>query len=98
MIYTDGAETDEEGMFTVCPRCGSTDRADAGLCPVCRTPRRNICMAVKNPLEWHVNPPNARFCETCGAQTLLSFHKALLPWREARDLLLRPFSKEELPF
>ena len=44
------------------------------------------------------NPPNARFCEICGAQTLLSFHKALLPWREARDLLLRPFSKEELPF
>lgn len=85
MIFNDGVETDSNGFFLACPKCGNPDFPKNARKCGCGAPRRNFCLPEnkKNPV--HVNPPNARFCEICGAETVL-FHDGILkPWREALD-------------
>ena len=53
-----------------CPVCGSDIAGtDYGDCPDCGYPRSNPCTAEYDQPR-HPNPPDARFCETCGAETL----------------------------
>lgn len=52
-----------------CPVCGSGVPAAGGECPDCGYPRDNPCQAEYDQPR-HPNPPDARFCETCGAETL----------------------------
>ena len=59
-----------------CPACGSDlPPSPEGECESCGMPRRNECLAEYNQPR-HPNPPDALFCETCGAVTSLSDWKA----------------------
>ena len=55
-----------------CPVCGSDAMPSGGECPDCGYPVYNRCRAEYNRPS-HINPPDARFCETCGASTLYAF-------------------------
>ena len=52
-----------------CPVCGSDVRAYGGDCPDCGHPRNNPCQPEYDQPR-HPNPPDARYCEVCGAETL----------------------------
>ena len=55
-----------------CPVCGSgISGTDYGDCPDCGYPRNNPCMAEYDQPR-HPNPADARYCETCGAETYFS--------------------------
>ena len=52
-----------------CPVCGSDAITIGGECTDCGYPRNNPCQAEYDQPR-HPNPPDARFCEICGAPTL----------------------------
>lgn len=55
---------------SACPVCGSgVLPGPEGECPDCGQARDNPCLAEYDQPR-HPNPPDARFCETCGAETL----------------------------
>lgn len=55
-----------------CPYCGIEKRPSTdGECEYCGLPRNNHCLAEYNRHR-HPNPPDALFCETCGAETSLA--------------------------
>ena len=54
----------------VCPLCGSDEMSLGGECPVCEYPRNNYCMPEYDRTH-HACPPDAEFCELCGAETLV---------------------------
>ena len=105
MMYSDGAPTDKYGFLLTCPKCGSEEFSRTmRQCSVCGEKRQNYCMPKDKKAPRHVNATNARFCEACGAETLLFHYKRLLPWQDALDIL-RSSSKAtmaepsfELPF
>lgn len=59
-------EVDEEGRALKCPRCQRAGYTkSATYCSTCGFPLLNLCSG----RDSHVNPPPARYCETCGAKT-----------------------------
>ena len=52
-----------------CPVCGSEAGSPEDECADCGYPRNNPCLAEYDQPR-HLNPPDARFCEICGADTL----------------------------
>ena len=49
-----------------------------GECPVCEYPRNNYCMPEYDRTH-HACPPDAEFCELCGAETL--FRQIRREWK-----------------
>lgn len=76
--YNDGVDYDPQTMrVKICPRCGNTQFSEnAYYCRICGTDLYNYCDGSAGEGQ-HVNPSNARFCETCGAPTY--FGKNILP-------------------
>lgn len=88
MMYNDGLPTDKYGFLLACPKCGNKEFSGrAHQCAVCGEERQNFCMPEDKKRPRHVNASNARFCETCGAETLLYHYRRLLPWQDAQDRL-----------
>ena len=88
MIYNDGFPVDGNGLFLTCPKCGNTDfPRKAHKCSECGTSRRNLCMPAGRNQSPHVNAANARYCETCGAETILFHYGAVKKWKDAADEL-----------
>ncbi len=64
-----------------CPACGSEwPPGPEDECEGCGTPRRNFCLAEYDQPR-HPNPPDALYCETCGAVTSLEDYRA---WKKAK--------------
>lgn len=105
MIYPADAELDGDGRLTECPKCGNRKFSPkAERCGICGASRRNICLA-RAPGKRHVNPVNARYCETCGAITAFNDYGMLRPWEELNPNIhaqwdWRPVErpKKKLPF
>ncbi len=86
----------KEGRFTQCPRCGNTVFSSAAnFCKMCGLYLYNTCpdMPEYNHLEYDIrgnvtdalsmnNPGDARYCEHCGEQTMLSRLGLLMSWEE----------------
>lgn len=80
MIYESDIEYDPD-TFKVkeCPRCHNEIFSEnADYCRICGLELINVC--IPEPVEWpngdygrpdpHENPPDARYCEQCGALTV----------------------------
>lgn len=84
-------ETDEKGRFLYCPRCGNRNFSeDAKYCKMCGIYLFNECTN-QSPMDktigsdnWcgRINPGDARYCEHCGAETILTQLGLLKPWQE----------------
>jgi Zn-dependent peptidase ImmA (M78 family) len=65
---------DSHGIPMQCPVCRNDDIADdAQFCIICGNPLRNICYSDRPGLtlkKYHINPTNARYCTTCGSETV----------------------------
>jgi Zn-dependent peptidase ImmA (M78 family) len=84
-------ETDEKGRFLRCPRCGNRNFSeDAKYCKMCGIYLFNKCTNQSQYDEhigsdgWcgRINPGDARYCEHCGAETILTKLGLLKPWQE----------------
>ena len=84
-------ETDEKGRFLFCPRCGNRNFSeDAKYCKMCGIYLFNECTNQSRFDEqigsdgWcgRINPGDARYCEHCGAETILTQLGLLKPWQE----------------
>ena len=85
MFYNDPVKT-ENGRLTLCPVCSNEEFSDnAEYCRICGTPRVNYCIPEEQNWHQHKNPANARYCETCGAQTTFLFHGLLKYWKDVPD-------------
>lgn len=79
--------TDEKGRFLQCPRCGNTDFSlGADYCKLCGLYLYNNCTDYEdNRFRGQCgarNPGDARFCETCGSETVLTHLGLLMTWEE----------------
>lgn len=80
-------ETDGNGRFLVCPKCGNTKISKhAAYCRMCGTYLYNTCTNEPEN-QWRsecgkVNPGDARYCEYCGAPTRLMELGLLMSWEE----------------
>lgn len=65
---------DNKGIPMQCPVCCNQDIAeDAQYCMICGNPLRNIRYSDRLGLaskKYHINPTNARYCTTCGSETV----------------------------
>ncbi|MHB1681207.1 MAG: ImmA/IrrE family metallo-endopeptidase [Bacilli bacterium] len=81
----DKVETNEAGRFLKCPNCGNPHLSQgARYCKMCRFYLYNYC--TNEAPGWHetcgkINDGDARFCETCGAETYLMVQEILIPWK-----------------
>lgn len=84
-------ETDERGRFLYCPRCGNRNFSeDAKYCKMCGIYLYNECTNQSQfdgeigSDGWcgRINPGDARYCEHCGAETILTQLGLLKPWQE----------------
>ena len=83
MYYYETVPVDN-GRLTECPECHNTEFSDgADYCRICGASRKNLCLYEGR--YQHENPANARFCETCGAETTFFRYKLLTPWIEVTD-------------
>lgn len=80
----------DDRRFEICPRCGNTEIAIyANFCKICGLYLYNICG--EPPVFSHdnelgcINAEDARFCEYCGKETLLSRLGILKPWDSGKD-------------
>ncbi len=88
MIFNDGVRVDKQGFLLICPKCGNEEFSrGTQQCSVCGTSRRNLCMPKDKQKVPHVNAANARYCELCGAETILYHYGTLKTWRDALDIL-----------
>ena len=75
MTYQDGVAYDKETMrVKICPVCKNEEFSnDAEFCRICGTGLYNRCEGITTKdsanRHMHINPSNARFCETCGKET-----------------------------
>ncbi|WP_138751884.1 ImmA/IrrE family metallo-endopeptidase [Paenibacillus sinopodophylli] len=89
MIYS-GHTTDLNGRVTVCGRCQNEEVGDQGsYCKICAAPVNNKCSNVdydnNGYIEWQcdtVAAGNARYCVTCGSETLFFKNGLLKPWED----------------
>lgn len=80
MEYNDGVEFDKETCRVLkCPKCENEEFSDAAdFCRICGTNLYNLCLGDAQENQWgdqyrenqHKNPSNARYCETCGKETI----------------------------
>lgn len=87
MIYEPGINYDTTtNKVMECPRCNNElFGADASYCRICGLELINKCVPEPEQDSYgnyydpdpHQNPPDARFCETCGASTVY-FNKGIL--------------------
>ena len=83
MYYYETVPVDN-GRLMECPECHNVEFSDgADYCRICGTSRKNLCLTEGR--YKHENPANARFCETCGAETTFFHYKLLTPWNEVGD-------------
>lgn len=89
----------KEGRFNQCPRCGNTVFSSAAnFCKMCGLYLYNTCPDTPNfnHLEYDNrgnvidslsmnNPGDARYCEYCGEETMLSRLGLLMSWEEVTD-------------
>lgn len=88
MFFHDGVSVDQYGFFVSCPKCGNTKFTQKSQkCSVCGTSRRNYCIPADKSHMPHANAVNARYCEACGAETILFHYGALKKWEDAADEL-----------
>ena len=89
MIYDDGFSIDDDRRFTTCPKCGNEEYSEnAEYCRICGFDRYNYCEGTRREdefgeflvVERHKNCGNARFCEICGARTVLYSEDILVPY------------------
>ncbi len=81
MIYPGTGEITGDGLALRCPGCGSTGLPpEKDYCPRCGESRRNLCRPDGELAPRHTCPPDARFCEQCGAPTAFLLGGLLLPW------------------
>ncbi|NMB26379.1 MAG: ImmA/IrrE family metallo-endopeptidase [Firmicutes bacterium] len=77
-------DTNENGRFLACPQCGNKDFADdANYCRLCGIPLYNHCTALETTFVvqcGEVNRGDARYCEFCGAETMLFSKGLLVSW------------------
>lgn len=79
--------TDDEGRFLQCARCGNTSFSpDARYCKLCGLQLYNYCTEheddrLQGPCGMR-NPGDARFCEQCGQETVLTRLGLLMTWEE----------------
>ncbi|SHF61135.1 protein of unknown function [Desulforamulus putei DSM 12395] len=87
-IIAMGVPTDENNRFLTCPRCNKSDFSKvARYCTLCGLFLFNSCSntyAVEDGYCNHVNDGNARYCEICGAPTVLFTLGILQSWEEIR--------------
>ena len=75
MIYNDGPEQNDNRRAIKCPKCGNEEFSDdAEYCKICGLQVYNYCA------ERHRNVGNARFCETCGRETVYYEEGLLQDW------------------
>ncbi len=108
MKYESRIPYDEKTLrVTECPRCNNEDfRENASYCRICGLELVNVCIPEQveaangdyyDP-EPHTNPPNARFCEICGAPTVyFQKHRILESYQTIRGIQ-EPVFDEDIPF
>jgi hypothetical protein len=79
--------TDENGRFTECPNCGSKGFSeDARFCFMCGTYLFNDCTNTSASFgdSWcgRRNRGDARYCEYCGSETVLTHLGLIMAWEE----------------
>ena len=90
MFYDDGFSLNGSMRVVACPMCNNEQfSGHAQFCMICGFPVHNACTG----REGHRNPGNARFCETCGAETLFSTKGLLQPYEEVREKYVEEFVK-----
>ena len=83
MTWPGTDEIDERNLALRCPGCGNTEFPPGrDYCPRCGESRRNLCRPAEELAPRHTCPPNARFCEQCGAPTAFLLGGLLRPWQE----------------
>lgn len=82
-------ETDDYGHFLSCPRCGNTVfSSDASYCKMCGLYLYNECTNAQGYRDsscGRINPGDARYCEQCGSETVLTRLGLLMPYQELID-------------
>ncbi|OPZ88418.1 MAG: Double zinc ribbon [Firmicutes bacterium ADurb.Bin419] len=85
--YSIPIKLDHNSRIIMCPLCTNEEMSsEANFCRICGTNLYNECDG--NNCEtncFHKNPPNARFCEVCGKQTVYFKKNLLLAWQEERS-------------
>lgn len=83
------SKTDENNRFTECPKCGNRQFSEhARYCKLCGLYLYNECSRQEQEDYQYSsecgqrNPGDARYCEYCGAETLLMAQGLLLTWQE----------------
>ena len=85
MIYPGTGEVTAGGLALRCPGCGNTVlQPEMDYCPRCGESRRNLCRPEGELAPRHTCPPDARFCEQCGAPTAFLLGGLLRPWETFR--------------
>ena len=96
LIYGDGVKLDENMRVLKCPRCDNEEfNEKADFCKICGSKVYNYCLGeiiydYNGNIEdthYHKNDSNARFCETCGRETVFFENKFLKPWKEYQDYI-----------
>lgn len=116
MKYTDGVEYDKITMrVKICPKCKNEEFGqESEFCRICGTNLFNRCEGepVFDPMTGdllgyenrHVNPSNARFCETCGKPTVYFKNNILVDFERYQqpdpfpDMELFTQEDEDLPY
>jgi predicted amidophosphoribosyltransferase len=81
----------EKQRVALCVMCGNEEISrDANYCRICGTSLYNACVGDSG--IWgcsHINAPNARHCEICGADTDYSHRSIFGSWQDERDEYIR---------
>lgn len=91
--YEKGYVVDENMRVMNCPKCeNEIFSTNASHCKLCGTQLYNKCEGTPEydgfgnvvDHEYHNNPGNARYCETCGEPTYFFKQGFLKPWEEEK--------------
>ncbi|MPL99689.1 hypothetical protein SDC9_45909 [bioreactor metagenome] len=92
MLYESDIKFDHEtNKVEECPRChNELFSENASYCRICGLVLKNACIPEPEQDSYgnyydpepHQNPPDARFCETCGAKTVYLSNRILKTYKE----------------
>lgn len=94
MQYNDGFSVDDNLKFIKCPVCENEEFSDdAEHCRICGFDVYNYCAGCRVEdvngnylgIERHKNKGNARYCETCGEETVVFKARLLAPYTQYLD-------------